>query len=69
VAAAAVDLMAAWALGAPVGLRQVWARIDPTNQASAHVAAAAGFRRLGAAGPTDVWSREAMRNGPDTTRQ
>jgi RimJ/RimL family protein N-acetyltransferase len=69
VAAAAVELVAAWALGAPLGLRQVWARIDPANQASAQVAAAAGFHRLGAAGAAAVWSREAMPNGPDTTRQ
>jgi RimJ/RimL family protein N-acetyltransferase len=69
VAAAAVGLVAAWALGAPLGLLQVWARIDPANEASAHVAEAAGFRRLGAAGATDIWSREAMPNGPDTTRQ
>jgi RimJ/RimL family protein N-acetyltransferase len=69
VAAAAVDLVAAWALGAPLGLRQVWARIDPANQSSAHVAEAAGFHRLGAAGATDVWSREAIPNGPDGTRQ
>jgi RimJ/RimL family protein N-acetyltransferase len=69
VAAAAVDLVAAWALGAPLGLRQVWARIDPANQSSARVAEAAGFHRLGAAGLTDVWSREAIPNGPDSTRQ
>ena len=69
VAAAAVDLVAAWALRPPRGLRQGGARIDPANPASAQVAAAAGFHRLGTAGATDVWSREAMPNGPDTTRQ
>jgi [ribosomal protein S5]-alanine N-acetyltransferase len=69
VAAAALDLLATWALGAPLGLRQVWARIDPANQASAQVAEAAGFHRLGAAGATDIWSREAMPNGPHTARQ
>ena len=63
VAAAAVDLVAAWSLGAPLGLRQVWARIDPANRASADVAAAAGFHRLGAAGGADIWSREALPNG------
>jgi RimJ/RimL family protein N-acetyltransferase len=68
VAAAALDLLATWALG-PLGLRQVWARIDPANQASTHVAEAAGFRRLGAAGAADIWSREAMPNGQGTARQ
>jgi RimJ/RimL family protein N-acetyltransferase len=57
VAAVAVDLVAAWALGPPLGLRQVWARIDPDNAASARVAAGAGFRLLGRAGDGDVWTR------------
>jgi ribosomal-protein-alanine N-acetyltransferase len=57
VAAAAVGLFAGWALGPPLRLRQVWARIDPGNTASARVAADAGFRRLGSAGETEVWAR------------
>lgn len=57
VVAAAVELLAGWALGPPLSLRQVWARIDPGNTSSAGVAAGAGFRRLGAAGGTDVWAR------------
>ncbi len=57
VAPVAVDLVAAWALGPPLGLRQVWARIDPGNAASARVAAGAGFRLLGRAGGGDVWAR------------
>jgi [ribosomal protein S5]-alanine N-acetyltransferase len=68
-AAAALDLLATWALSPPLGLRQVWARIDTANRPSAHAAAAAGFRRLGAAGAVDVWSREAMPNGPPRARQ
>jgi RimJ/RimL family protein N-acetyltransferase len=57
VAAAAVDLVATWALAEPLGLRQVWARIDPVNAASSRVAAAAGFRLLGRAGGGEVWAR------------
>ena len=57
VAAAAVDLVATWALAEPLGLRQVWARIDPDNVASSRVAAAAGFRLLGRAGGGEVWAR------------
>jgi RimJ/RimL family protein N-acetyltransferase len=57
VAAAAVDLAATWALGEPLGLRQVWARVAPDNVASSRVAAAAGFRLLGHAGGGEVWAR------------
>ena len=57
VAAVAVHLVTAWALGPPLVLRQVWARIDPDNVASARVAAGAGFRLLGRAGGGDVWAR------------
>jgi ribosomal-protein-alanine N-acetyltransferase len=56
-AAAAVDLVATWALAEPLGLRQVWARIDPDNAASSGVAAAARFRILGRAGGGEVWAR------------
>jgi RimJ/RimL family protein N-acetyltransferase len=56
-AAIAVDLVATWALGAPLRLRQVWARIDPDNTASARVAAEARFRCLGRAGGGEVWAR------------
>jgi ribosomal-protein-alanine N-acetyltransferase len=57
VALAAVDLLATWALGPPLGLRQVWARIDLGNAASARVAAGSGFRLLGVAGGSEVWAR------------
>jgi [ribosomal protein S5]-alanine N-acetyltransferase len=57
VAAPAVDLVATWALAEPLGLRQVWARIDPDNAASSGVAAAAGFRLLGRTGGGGVWAR------------
>lgn len=57
IAAAAVDLLVTWAQSSPLGLVQVWARVDPPNEASARVAARAGFRRLGTAGGTAVWSR------------
>jgi [ribosomal protein S5]-alanine N-acetyltransferase len=50
-------LLAGWALGPPLGLRQVWARIDPGNEASARVAVAAGFRQLGVAGGSEIWAR------------
>ena len=53
----AVALLAIWALGPPCRLRQVWARIDPANAASAAAARQAGFRRLGAAAGADVWAR------------
>ncbi len=56
-AAVAVDLLATWALAPPLGLRQLWAGIDPANAASARVAAAAGFRLLGPAGVGEVWAR------------
>ncbi len=56
-AAVAVGLVATWALGPRLGLRQVWARVDPDNAASARVAAGAGFRLLGRAGGADVWAR------------
>ena len=46
-----------WAAGPPLRLRQVWARISPANPASAAVARRAGFRRLGAAAGTEIWSR------------
>jgi RimJ/RimL family protein N-acetyltransferase len=68
VAAAAVDLVATWALAEPLGLRQVWARIAGANRASAHVAATAGFRRLGTVGANDIWSREAPPNGAPEAR-
>jgi RimJ/RimL family protein N-acetyltransferase len=68
-ASAAVGLLAAWALHPPLGLRQVWARVGHANPASARVAAAAGFRRLGTAGGSDIWSREAMPNGASRARQ
>jgi RimJ/RimL family protein N-acetyltransferase len=57
VGAAAVDLAATWALGEPLRLRQVWARLAPDNVASSRVAAAAGFRLLGRAGGGEVWAR------------
>jgi RimJ/RimL family protein N-acetyltransferase len=69
VASAAVGLLAAWALVPPLGLRQVWARVGRANQASAGVAAAAGFRRLGTAGGSDIWSREAIPNDAPRARQ
>jgi len=56
-AAVAVDLLATWALGPPLGLRQVWARIHRDNAAAARVAAGAGFRLLGVAGDVEVWAR------------
>jgi RimJ/RimL family protein N-acetyltransferase len=49
--------VAAWAQGPPLRLRQVWARIDPANPASAAVARRAGFRRLGVAAGTEIWAR------------
>jgi ribosomal-protein-alanine N-acetyltransferase len=69
VASAAVSLLVAWALAPPLGLRQVWARVGWANQASARVAAAAGFRRLGTAGGSDIWSREAIPNGAPRGRR
>jgi RimJ/RimL family protein N-acetyltransferase len=60
VAAAAVGLLATWALGPPLGLRQVWARIDRANAASARVAQAAGFQRLGTSGRHEIWARAGV---------
>jgi [ribosomal protein S5]-alanine N-acetyltransferase len=57
VASAAVGLLAAWSLGPPCRLGQVWARIAPASPASAAVARRAGLRRLGAAAGTEVWAR------------
>lgn len=57
VAAVALELLATWALGPPLELRQVWARIERGNAASARVAAGAGFRLLGVAGGGEVWGR------------
>jgi RimJ/RimL family protein N-acetyltransferase len=56
-ASAAVALLAGWALSPAGGFDQIWARIDPANRASAVVAERAGFRELGEAGGTTVWSR------------
>lgn len=56
-AAAAVALLTTWALGPPLALARVWARIDPANPSSARVAERAGLRRLGTAAGTDVWAR------------
>ncbi|HET8621350.1 MAG TPA: GNAT family N-acetyltransferase [Acidimicrobiales bacterium] len=56
-AAPAVVLLAAWAAGPPLRLRQVWGRISPGNPASAAVARRAGFRRLGVAAGTEIWAR------------
>ena len=64
VAPTAVDLLVTWALGPPLRLRQVWARIDPGNAASARAAAAAGFRQLGDAGGVGVWSRSVRPQVP-----
>jgi RimJ/RimL family protein N-acetyltransferase len=58
-ASAAVDLIAGWALGPPLDLLQVWARIDRANEHAARVAARAGFTLLGHAGGIDVWARTA----------
>ena len=59
-ATAATRLLAGWALSpAGGGLQQVWARIDPSNTASARVAATAGLACRGTADGTDVWSRTA----------
>lgn len=65
-AVAAVRLLVGWALSAPGGLDQVWARIDPSNTASARVADRAGLVVLGPADGTVVWSvsRAALRPTP-----
>jgi len=55
-ATAAVRLVSGWALGPPLDLVRVWARIDPANAASALVAERAGFARIGLADGTDVWA-------------
>jgi RimJ/RimL family protein N-acetyltransferase len=60
-ATAAVGLFAGWALSPAGGLDQIWARIDPANLASAAVAERVGFRELGGAGGTAVWSRTRTR--------
>jgi RimJ/RimL family protein N-acetyltransferase len=56
-AGAAARLLADWALSPSGDFDQVWAGIDPTNAASARVAAAAGLVELGAGGGTAVWAR------------
>jgi RimJ/RimL family protein N-acetyltransferase len=56
VASAAARLLAEWARRPPLGLVQVWCRIDPANERSAGVAAAAGLVRLGTASGLDVWA-------------
>jgi RimJ/RimL family protein N-acetyltransferase len=57
-ATAATRLVVAWALS-PEGLHlaQVWARIGPSNAASAHVATAAGLADLGPAAGAHIWAR------------
>ncbi|HZM30205.1 MAG TPA: GNAT family N-acetyltransferase [Acidimicrobiales bacterium] len=68
--APAVAMVAAWAQGPPLWLRQVWARIDPANPASAAVARRAGFRRLGVAAGTEIWARSPEpRPGAATLRR
>ena len=58
VATAATRLLTAWALDpAGGGLVQVWARIAPTNVASARVAASAGLEHRGTADGTGIWTR------------
>jgi Acetyltransferase (GNAT) domain len=64
IAAAAVDLLVGWALAAPLGLRQVWARIDPENEASTSVATRARLRLLGTAGGSAVWARARRSYAP-----
>jgi RimJ/RimL family protein N-acetyltransferase len=61
IAAAAVDLLAGWALAPPLDLRQVWARTDPAGVASGRVAERAGFRLLGTADGRAVWARARVR--------
>jgi [ribosomal protein S5]-alanine N-acetyltransferase len=56
-----VRLLVDWALSpAGAGLVQVWARIDPTNVASARVATAAGMSVLGAVAGAEVWARTGV---------
>jgi RimJ/RimL family protein N-acetyltransferase len=57
VASAATRLLVDWALSGAGGFAQVWARIEPGNEASARVAASAGLVELGPAAGTVVWSR------------
>jgi RimJ/RimL family protein N-acetyltransferase len=60
-ATAGVRLLVAWALSPMgAGLVQVWARIDPTNVASARVATAAGMSVLGAVAGAEVWARTGV---------
>ena len=66
-ATAAVALLAGWALSPAVGFDQIWARIDPTNRASAAVAERVGFRDLGEAGGTAVWARTRARGAGRVT--
>jgi RimJ/RimL family protein N-acetyltransferase len=56
VASAAARLLTDWARRPPLGLVQIWCRIDPANPRSAGVAAAAGLVRLGTAAGHDVWA-------------
>lgn len=56
VASAGARLLTDWARRPPLGLVQVWCRIDPANSQSAGVAAAAGLVRLGTAAGVDVWA-------------
>jgi RimJ/RimL family protein N-acetyltransferase len=56
VASAAARLLTDWARRPPLGLVQVWCRIDRANTRSARVAAAAGLVRLGTAAGVDVWA-------------
>jgi RimJ/RimL family protein N-acetyltransferase len=54
----AVRLLADWALGRPLALHQLWARIEPANAASGRLAERAGFRLVGRASDgVDVWAR------------
>jgi RimJ/RimL family protein N-acetyltransferase len=59
-AVAAARLLADWACSAQGDLDHVWARIDPTNTASARVARAAGLVELGTAGGSQVWARRRV---------
>jgi RimJ/RimL family protein N-acetyltransferase len=56
-ASAAARLLADWALSDVGGMVQVWARVLPSNAASADVAATAGFVELGTAAGTTIWAR------------
>jgi RimJ/RimL family protein N-acetyltransferase len=63
-AVTAAGLLVGWALSAPGGLDQVWARIDPANTSSGRVAAAVGLAPLGPAGGTVVWARTTAAPAP-----